>query len=83
MSSEPNLLSGDKHTDQFSKVTLPQAPKTSFAAFVAVWTNGGNHVVIGAPTLEGLEDAWSKITSGTLNPKHAQRIAISKLEAKP
>lgn len=49
----------------------------AFEAYLAVWRNDGNHVVIAAPTLDALAEAWDQIVDGIpLDRDAAQHVFI-------
>lgn len=49
-----------------------------FEMYVAVWNNRGRgEVMLGAPTLELLEERWEQITHSDFEPSRAQRVVVA------
>jgi len=69
-------------THQFRSATT-QSGKRAFEAYVAIYANNGKHMMIGAPTLEALKDAWLQVTESTtdLNPIGAQHVWIVRADS--
>lgn len=66
-------------TVQFKEQRTPSGKK-AFEAWCAIYENDGNNIAICAPTLDKLEEAWSKFSTGALNKAMAQHVWIVKAE---
>ena len=63
-------------TTQFRSATT-QSGKKAFEAWCAVHRNGEKNIVIAAPTIEALREAWGKFDEGcNLNAEAAQHVWI-------
>ena len=63
-------------TTQFRALTTPSGKK-AFEAYCAVFRNDDKNIVIAAPTIEALQEAWRKFDNGTeLNVEAVQHVYI-------
>lgn len=52
-------------------------PRPAFAMYIAVWAAPGRaECVIGAPSLQVLNDRWRQITRTELDERRAQRVLV-------
>lgn len=69
-------------SDQFKK--MQDHGRIAFEGFMAVYRNGGNHILLVAPSLDSLSDAWDKIVEiPPLVRESAQHVLIVKAGAEP
>lgn len=50
--------------------------RIAFECHMAIWRNHGEHVVIAAPSLEALANAWLQVVGVPLNRAIAQEVVI-------
>ena len=58
---------------QFNKITTPTG-KTGYEAYIAVWRNGSDEILIGSPTMKILKRVWEGVTDTLLNEERAQFV---------
>lgn len=71
---------GDAST-QFKK--QKDHDRVAFEAYVAISSNSGSHMMVGAPTLNALAEAWAQVTGIPLDRRMAQRVFIVSAMSKP
>jgi hypothetical protein len=55
---------------------LKDHKRIAFDSYIAIWYNENRHVIIGAASLEALEDRWLQITGLVLESSNAQHVRI-------
>ncbi len=51
----------------------------AFEAYVAIYRNDGkNHIVLGSPSIDGLAEAWQRVSGQPFEREKAQRVRIIK-----
>jgi hypothetical protein len=59
--------------------------RVAFEAYMAIYRNDGDHLILAAPTLDALAESWEGVAGLPLNREQAQKVfivsATSKLTA--
>ena len=50
--------------------------RVAFEAYMAIYRNHGDHVILASPTLDGLADIWDKNCDVPLDRAAAQKVFI-------
>ena len=78
--STANLELDGRHSLQFAK--LHDHDRISFEAYMAIYRNHGDHVILAAPTLQKLSEIWEPIAGLPLDETAVQHVYIIAAETK-
>lgn len=74
MATNNNLKSIGTTSLMFTKLT--DNGRVAFEAYMAIYGNHGDHVILASPTIDGLSDIWDRNCDLPLNRDAVQHVYI-------
>jgi hypothetical protein len=72
--TEKNLKATGINSLMFNRVKDHE--RVAFEAYMAIYRNHGDHVILASPTIDGLSDIWDKNCDLPLNREIVQHVLI-------